>query len=94
MTIFYRYCRDNAASLLLNALGNNVGSCRYCGGERIFELQILPTIIRKLKLVPCIEKKFEIEFGTVLVFTCARSCWSAEDIYKEEHVIVQAEKIY
>ncbi|KAH0566700.1 programmed cell death protein 2-like [Cotesia glomerata] len=86
-----RYCRDNSAALLLSPIRWNIEPCKNCGAERIFELQILSTIIPKLKLVPCRDRDYEIEFGTVLIFTCSASCWSANDTYKEEYVIVQAE---
>lgn len=76
-------------------MGGCVGRCRHCGEEMTFELQILPTIIPKLRLQPRSDLKlnFQIEFGTVLVFTCIRSCWSPTDSYREEHVIVQAERL-
>lgn len=88
-----RYSRDNSAALLLYPISGCIGRCRHCGGEMTFELQILPTIIPKLILQPRIEQNFQIEFGTVLVYTCMRSCWSATDLYREEHVIVQAERL-
>ncbi|XP_063991569.1 programmed cell death protein 2-like [Diachasmimorpha longicaudata] len=87
-----RYCRDNSSALLLTPLSSS-GFCRHCGGERIFEVQVLPTIIPKLKLSPSIDRNFQLEFGTVLVFTCSRSCWSPSDAFKEEHVVVQAERL-
>ncbi|KAK0181816.1 hypothetical protein PV327_000010 [Microctonus hyperodae] len=88
-----RYCRDNTASLFLYPHGKTVKACEKCGSERIFEVQLLPTLIPKLKLTPSNDKNFQIEFGTVLVFTCARSCWSTIDLYQEEFVIVQAERL-
>ncbi|XP_076239742.1 programmed cell death 2 like trus [Calliopsis andreniformis] len=88
-----RYSRDNSAPLLLYPISGCIGKCRHCGGEMIFEVQILPTLISKLILQPRTEKNFQIEFGTVLVYTCVRSCWSPTDLYREEHVIVQAEKL-
>ncbi|KAK0096497.1 hypothetical protein PV326_005298 [Microctonus aethiopoides] len=89
-----KYCRDNTAPLFLYPYGKtNVKACQKCGSERIFEVQLLSTLIPKLKLTPSNEKNFQIEFGTVLVFTCARSCWSAVDLYQEEFVIVQAERL-
>ncbi|XP_053979457.1 programmed cell death protein 2-like [Hylaeus anthracinus] len=88
-----RYSRDNSMPLLLYPISGCVGRCRHCGSEMTFELQILPTLISKLILQPRTEKNFQIEFGTVLVYTCARSCWSATDLYREEHVIVQAERL-
>ncbi|XP_033225155.1 programmed cell death protein 2-like [Belonocnema kinseyi] len=90
-----RYSRDNSAPLLLYPMGGCVGRCRHCGDEMTFELQVLPTIIPKLRLQPRSDLKlnFQLEFGTVLVFTCVRSCWSPTDSYREEHVIVQAERL-
>ncbi|XP_043250407.1 programmed cell death protein 2-like [Colletes gigas] len=88
-----RYSRDNTMPLLLYPISGCVGKCRHCGGEMTFEVQILPTLISKLMLQPRTEKKFQIEFGTVLVYTCIRSCWSTTDLYREEHVVVQAERL-
>ncbi|XP_066598322.1 programmed cell death protein 2-like [Prorops nasuta] len=87
-----RYSRDNSAALLLHPLNESIGRCEYCGDELIFEVQILPTLIPKLILHPRTDANFQIEYGTVLIYTCLRSCWSQTDSYKEEHVIVQAEK--
>ncbi|KAF7991571.1 hypothetical protein HCN44_008942 [Aphidius gifuensis] len=86
-----RYCRDDSAPLLLSQLPMPIGSCKYCGHDRIFELQILPTIIPKLKLKN--HNDFQLEFGTVLILTCSKSCWSLGDKYKEELVFLQAEKL-
>lgn len=88
-----RYCRDNSAPLLLYPISGAIGKCQHCGGEMIFEVQILPTIISKLILQPRTEEKFQIEFGTVLIYTCLRSCWSTIDSFREERVIVQAERL-
>ncbi|XP_008205252.1 programmed cell death protein 2-like [Nasonia vitripennis] len=88
-----RYARDNAAPLLLYPMGGCIGRCRHCGDEMTFELQILPTLIPKLKLNTRSDRHFQLEYGTILVFTCIRSCWSATDSYREEHVIVQAERL-
>ncbi|XP_012271287.1 programmed cell death protein 2-like [Orussus abietinus] len=88
-----RYARDNNAALLLYPMGGCVGRCKHCGDEMIFELQVLPTIIPKLKLNMKSDHTFQIEFGTILIFTCVRSCWSSTDSYREEHVIVQAERL-
>lgn len=101
MTIFlnlyrdlcFRYSRDNSTPLLLYPISGYVGKCKHCGGEMIFEVQILPTLISTLILQPRSEQNFQIEFGNVLVYTCIRSCWSTTDLYREEHVIVQAERL-
>lgn len=61
----------------------------------LFELQILPTLIPKLRLNG-LDENFgtRIEFGTVLIYTCSKSCWGKElpQLYREEIVIVQSEK--
>ncbi|XP_014600105.1 PREDICTED: programmed cell death protein 2-like [Polistes canadensis] len=88
-----RYCRDKSAPILLYPMSGCVGKCRHCGAEMIFELQVLPTLIPKLILQPQSEENFQIEFGTVLIFTCLKSCWSSTDSYREEHIIVQAERL-
>ncbi|XP_014232777.1 programmed cell death protein 2-like [Trichogramma pretiosum] len=88
-----RYSRDNSVALLLYPMDGCIGRCRHCGEEMIFELQILPTLISKLELSGKSDRPFRLEFGTVLVFTCARSCWSNTDSYREEHMIVQAERM-
>ncbi|XP_012252253.2 programmed cell death protein 2-like [Athalia rosae] len=89
-----RYSRDGNAALLPYPIGGTVGRCKHCGEQMTFELQILPTIIPKLKLNTQQEQDFQIEFGTVLIHTCSRSCWSSTDTYREEPVIVQAEKLF
>lgn len=38
----------------------------------------------------------EIEFGTVMVFTCSRSCWqdfemTGDDVYREEFCLIEAD---
>ncbi|KAG7197484.1 hypothetical protein KM043_013332 [Ampulex compressa] len=88
-----RYSRDNSAPLLLYPINGHVGKCRHCGSGMIFEVQVLPTIIPKLILYPRSDQKFQIEFGTILIYTCIKSCWSTNELYKEEHVIVQAERL-
>lgn len=87
-----RYARDNDAALRMYPLNGCVGRCKHCGDEMIFELQVLPTMIPKLKLNAQNERNFQIEFGTVLVYTCVRSCWSPSDSCREERAIVQAER--
>ncbi|XP_011499463.1 PREDICTED: programmed cell death protein 2-like [Ceratosolen solmsi marchali] len=88
-----RYARDNSAPLVLYPMGGCIGRCRHCGDEMTFELQILPTLIPKLKLNSRSDRHFQLEFGTILIFTCIRSCWSSSDSYREEHVVVQAERL-
>ncbi|XP_053695347.1 programmed cell death protein 2-like isoform X2 [Sabethes cyaneus] len=85
-----RYSR-NAAPLLIAPLKELLAPvCQYCGSELICEIQILPTIIEKLKLEASGEC-VPIDFGNVLVWTCITSCWDTPDRMRSEIVIVQQE---
>jgi pre-rRNA-processing protein TSR4 len=57
--------------------------CERCGAQRIFELQILPTLVYQVLRGDCNEPAW----GTVAVFTCAEDCESHDPC--EEFVIVQ-----
>lgn len=86
----FRY--DRESSPLLPYPIPDVGNrCQYCQGDLVFEFQILPTIISKLKLVTDSEKCDRLEFGTLLVYTCRKSCWDADNSIRIEHVILQKE---
>lgn len=85
-----RYSR-NAAPLLIAPLKELVAPvCQHCGSELICEVQILPTIIERLRLEAsgqCVP----IDFGNVLVWTCIKSCWDTPDRMRSEIVVVQQE---
>lgn len=66
--------------------------CRHCGGELLFELQILPTLIPKLHLLGS-ETGAHLEFGSIFLFSCGASCWDQRDSYREESLVVQMEKM-
>lgn len=87
-----RYCRDNSAALLLYPLQEIPRKCQHCQGEMVFEFQILPTLIPKLRLVSDGHHEgARLEFGTVLVFTCRRSCWSTDSNVLREAIVLQSE---
>lgn len=90
-TLFCRYSRDEQSPLLMHPFHEALPKCQYCQGDLIFEFQILPTLIPKLRLVgdPCDGAR--LEYGTVLVFTCRQSCWSTDSTVQKEFVVVQAE---
>lgn len=52
-------------------------NCKHCGKELIFEVQLMPALVQFI----------EIEFGTVLLYTCSDNCYSSN--YVLEYVIVQ-----
>ncbi|KAH8331138.1 hypothetical protein KR067_012059 [Drosophila pandora] len=84
-----RYSRD-ALPLLVAPLKEPLPKCQNCRGETICEVQLLPTLIPKLRFQQngC---SAPIEFGNVLVFTCLKSCWDTPDLMRYEHVVVQSE---
>ncbi|XP_017041084.1 programmed cell death protein 2-like [Drosophila ficusphila] len=84
-----RYSRD-ALPLLVAPLTEPLPKCQNCKGETICEVQLLPTLIPKLRfqLNGC---NAPIEFGNVLVFTCLKSCWDTPDLMRYEHIVVQSE---
>lgn len=66
-----------------------VQKCSNCNGDVICEIQILPTIIPKLKLEN--NDSAPLEFGNILVFTCIKNCWDTPDKMRIENVVVQQE---
>ncbi|XP_055716134.1 programmed cell death protein 2-like isoform X2 [Phlebotomus papatasi] len=83
-----RYSR-NTVPLLISYLKESIPKCTYCGSDLICEVQILPTIIPHLQLENC--DAAPIEFGNVLIYTCAKNCWDTPDKMRIETVIVQQE---
>lgn len=51
------------------------GNCENCGSERRFEFQIMPQL---LNLVATQEEEMSLDFGTIVVYTCVKSCLSKE----------------
>lgn len=69
---------DNNAILWAN--GNTmlplekVPRCPCCGGERKFEFQVMPQLIYLLGQEKDAKEYPEIDFGSLIVFTCSHSC--------------------
>ncbi|KAF5275867.1 hypothetical protein FQR65_LT04106 [Abscondita terminalis] len=87
-----RYGREEPPPLLMKPLHEKIRKCEYCDGEMIFEFQVLPTLISKLKLVGDHSDGSRLEFGTVLIFTCRKSCWTSDNKVRKEFVILQSEQ--
>ncbi|ALC47184.1 trus [Drosophila busckii] len=85
-----RYSRD-AHPILVAPLKEPIPKCQNCKGETICEVQLLPTLIPKLRFQQNGCSAVPIEYGNVLVFTCLKSCWDTPDQMRYEHVIVQSE---
>ncbi|XP_075238197.1 programmed cell death 2 like trus [Lycorma delicatula] len=90
-----RYCWEGGKPLFLYPPNDLPSRCQHCQGELIFELQILPTIIPRLRLISHTnaDPAGHLEFGSVFLLSCRRSCWNLGDSFREEHLVVQTEKI-
>lgn len=84
----FRYSRDTLP-LLIAPLAEPIPKCQNCGGDVLCEIQILPTLITKLRFAN--GDPTPMEYGNVLIFACAKSCWDTPDKMRPEHVIVQPE---
>ncbi|CAG9837347.1 unnamed protein product [Diabrotica balteata] len=85
-----RYSRESVP-LFIYPLQEAPKKCQYCQGDLVFEFQVIPTIISKLKLITDPKQIARLEFGTVLVYTCRKSCWSSDTTFRLETVILQSE---
>lgn len=87
-----RYCRGGTPLFISEPPSNMaqlVPACTSCGGARTFELQLMPALV---SLLQTRTSSSELEFGTVLVFTCTNSCWTAgSDSPVEEFCFVQTD---
>uniref|UniRef100_H3C823 Programmed cell death protein 2 C-terminal domain-containing protein n=1 Tax=Tetraodon nigroviridis TaxID=99883 RepID=H3C823_TETNG len=73
-----RYCRGGRPLLLSEppcSPAQTVPACGACGGSRTFELQLMPALVGLLQAAD--GGGGQVEFGTVLVYTCTASCWGA-----------------
>ncbi|XP_074738232.1 programmed cell death protein 2-like isoform X1 [Strix uralensis] len=67
-------------------IDKDIPACSNCGSNRIFEFQLMPALVSMLQS----DSDLSVEFGTVLVYTCERSCWPTNhQTPLEEFVIVQ-----
>ncbi|KAK7091560.1 programmed cell death protein 2-like [Littorina saxatilis] len=83
-----RYQWNGSPLLMSKPRGTStVDRCQHCGSSQVFELQLVPPLIPLLKLPG--ETESLVEFGTVLVYTCSKSCWSDSEGWREESVILQ-----
>ncbi|XP_057566574.1 programmed cell death protein 2-like [Hippopotamus amphibius kiboko] len=47
-------------------------ACSHCGVRRIFEFQLMPALVSMLESA---NLGLSVEFGTILIYTCEKSCW-------------------
>lgn len=62
-------------------------ACSHCGARRIFEFQLMPALVSMLRSA---NLDLSVEFGTILIYTCEKSCWPQNDqAPMEEFCIIQ-----
>ena len=67
--------------------------CESCGAQRVFEVQLVPGLIFELEKDEDLNLEEGMEWGTIIVETCANNCGEAGAIgFKEEWVGVQWEE--
>lgn len=67
-----------------------VEPCSDCGSARVFELQLMPALISILcrAKLPQIQNLMDLDFETILVYSCANNCSKkGETIHKEQTII-------
>ncbi|XP_069496043.1 programmed cell death protein 2-like isoform X2 [Ambystoma mexicanum] len=70
-----------------SSLPDLVPKCGACGSGRVFEFQLMPALVSMLASV---DKGVSVEFGTALVYTCEKSCWSSDQSSPvEEFIFIQ-----
>ena len=75
-----------------------VPRCEHCGSVRVFEFQLMPSLVYFCERAASnfqFNSKLRLpEFGTVLIFTCSRSCWEGVGFaaVRKEFALVQLEK--
>ncbi|NXY26498.1 PDD2L protein, partial [Atrichornis clamosus] len=68
------------------SIEQGIPACSNCGSSRVFELQLMPTLVSVLQSDP----DLSVEFGTAIVYTCERSCWPENhQTPLEEFIFVQ-----
>lgn len=89
-----RYSRGNPNPLLIGPVTELPNRCKYCKGGMVFEMQILPTLIPKLKLASFgnTSNTAHLEFGNIMIFTCDNSCWNNDGGGREEAILLQSER--
>lgn len=67
--------------------------CDSCGGQRVFEVQLVPGVIYELEKEEALNLDDGMEWGTIIVATCANNCGEAGEIsFRDEWVGVQWEE--
>jgi pre-rRNA-processing protein TSR4 len=81
-----RYSFGGCPLWISEEVPKSIPSCSNCGSKRVFEMQLMPTILT-FGLEMTVGPK-NIEFGVVAVYSCSKSC--SKEGYTKEYAFVQA----
>lgn len=84
-----RYQRNGDPLFIKNNLPV-ISPCAQCGSPRIFELQLMPALIHYASQTW--GKDIELDYGTVLIYTCQSDCEKAESGFLTELAFSQSEE--
>lgn len=89
-TQLIRYGREESP-LLLRPLSKDFldMKCHNCNGSLVFEMQLMPHLSQRLTVDNQAASHQPVEIGTVLIFTCSKSCWNGT--LRQEYLVVQSE---
>ncbi|CAI9775223.1 unnamed protein product [Fraxinus pennsylvanica] len=85
-----RYCRSAKGKALWPVPSgrpsrSDIPACKYCGGTRGFEFQVLPQLLYYFGVQNDVDS---LDWATIVVYTCEASC-NGDSGYKEEFAWVQ-----
>lgn len=90
-----RYHRESSSPLLLQPLKNKLPQCQHCGSSLIYEMQLMPHLSRRLTLPNFPDNPNPVDLGTVIIFTCSKSCWNnqegSDSLPRLEYLVVQSD---
>ena len=94
-----RYCFDDGAEPLWPSVtnapdhrdANNVPNCQRCGSSRKFEFQVLPQLINHLQVDS--ELQSAVDFGSIAVYTCSKSCKLTVKTETKDESVAYAEEV-
>ena len=83
--------------------GGGPGTCGGCGGPRVFEMQVLPQLLWYLerqeggvrragedeRMAAARAFRDGLDWGSLMVYTCERSCGDGQREYRQEYVHLQ-----
>ncbi|EAL64907.1 hypothetical protein DDB_G0284887 [Dictyostelium discoideum AX4] len=82
--------------LTFNQINNLPPHCSICNSVKVFEFQILSTLIAQIKLRdPLDPKKNQLEFSNAFIYTCPNNCFDKQKdtfnnvIYNEETIKIE-----